>query len=79
MSWAQIIFLGARIARAGELRFEVMHPGPGHAWVALPEASVKTLRPEEDDGVGMTPTKATLAVPLKQGCAMVRVVPRESE
>ena len=24
------------------------------------------------------PTKATLVVPLKQGCAMVRVVPRES-
>ena len=50
---------------SGEPKFEVLHPGKEHAWAALPAGAVKRA---EDGG-------AELAVPLRQGCAMVRVAP----
>ena len=55
-------------ASAGNaLTFEVLRPGEGSAWSVLPASAVVM---GEDAG-----TTAKLTVPLKRGCAMVRVKP----
>ena len=51
---------------SGEPKFEVLHPGKEHAWAALPAGVVKRA----EDGAA-----ELVAVPLRQGCAMVRVAP----
>ena len=75
--WAVMLGQGQSVAKlsiaylptaSGEaevaLNFEVMHPGLDHTWTPLPAGAVKA-------GVGAG--TAELAVPLVQGCAMVRV------
>ena len=50
--------------------FEVMHPGSPHRWETLPASAV---RPGQQGRAGAGGS-AELTVPLKQGCAMVRLV-----
>jgi hypothetical protein len=66
-------------AAGAKLSFKAMHSGPGHAWHCRRRVWKCCQRLGRRDGDGMTKAwHHMLMVPLKQGRAMVRAVPRDS-